>query len=520
MKLVWHIFKKDAYRLRWILALWLALPVVQMIYVGLAPLPSPQQKNVVEVIRYFFVLLTLIQAVVSYLLVMSLLDDDLLAGNQAFWPTRPISGRQLLGAKLIGLVVLLWLAPVAVLAPWWLAHGYGWHELGKAAGGVVLTQAVITLLALPLAALSPRSGVFLVLSGVGLLSNLVGVVAVFNALRVSSEVQESRGYLCMAIWLATVTGVTAHQFLTRRTLRSAALFVVGWAGIFCVLGWWPWDFASKITWSHESPLAANLTLEPQSALVSSSQRGMTTYRVFNLNMQLAGLPGPYTVVIDSAQHTFSWGGEISKLPLTRFSGTGWFRSEFDRMALAVVLDDKSIAPMNALHTGAVIEASALAERLLREAPAYRGVLRGRIFQPVVVADLPLRVGESAQRSGYGVCIEAVQPKETGGIQFVVRVFSAEAEPASIIPWTVGTRSSTAVPEYNFVVNRRRGSISLLNDSEPEMLGCIGTLGVYRQRFDYGAADEECRLVKVVFRPVAVFERTISSPRMEITPLSR
>jgi len=44
--------------------------------------------------------------------------------------------------------------------------------------------------------------------------------------------------------------------------------------------------------------------------------------------------------------------------------------------------------------------------------------------------------------------------------------------------------------------------------------------VYRQRFDYGAADEECRLVKVLFRPVAVFERTISSPRMEITPLSR
>ena len=184
----------------------------------------------------------------------------------------------------------------------------------------------------------------------------------------------------------------------------------------------------------------------------------------------------------------------------------------------MVFDDKSIAPMGALHIEVLNEVPALTERLLREAPAYSGVLRGRIFQPVVVADLPLRVGESAQQSGYGVCLETVQPKEMGGgFRAVVRVFSAEAEPAGIIPWMGARKTALDIPEYYFLVNRRLGKIEQLTVSQPEMLGCIGTLGVYWQRFDFGANDQECRLIKVVFRPVEGFERTISSPRLEIVP---
>ena len=184
----------------------------------------------------------------------------------------------------------------------------------------------------------------------------------------------------------------------------------------------------------------------------------------------------------------------------------------------MVFDDKSIASMSALHIAVPLEASALAERLQREAPAYSGVLRGRIFQPVVVADLPLRVGESAQQSGYGVCLETVQPKEMGGgFRAVVRVFSAEAEPAGIIPWMGARKTALDIPEYYFLVNRRLGKIEELTVSQPEMLGCIGTLGVYWQRFDFGANDEESRLVKVVFRPVDEFERKIASPRLEIIP---
>jgi len=512
MKLVWHIFKKDAYRLRWILALWLALPAVQMIYVGLAPLPSPEQKNVVEVIRYFFVLLTLIQAVVSYLLVMSLIDDDLLAGNQAFWPTRPISGRQLLEAKLLG-VVLLWLAPVAVMAPWWLAHGYGWHEMGKAAGGVVLTQAFVTLWALPLAALSPKSGVFLVLTGVGMVTPFVGLAAAVLSPDVAPGVQESRGYLGAALWLATVVGVTAHQFMTRRTLRSAGLLVGGWVGIFCVMCWWQWDFASKITWSHESPLAANLTLQPQSARVAALHPGLASAGVFTLKMQLSGLPEPYAAVIDSAKHTIAWGAQIDTLSSDQ---TAW-TSEYGWVAWAMALNGKPDGPMGELRSGAAIKASMLMERLLREAPAYSGVLRGRIVRPVVVADLPVRTGASMQRSGYGVRVESVQPMDTGGFSAVVKVFSADAEPVGIMPWTDEYRSSVANREYYFLINRRLGRIEALFASQPVLLGSVGTLGVYWQRFTIGAIDDECRLVKVVFRPVDIFRRTITSPRLEIVP---
>ncbi len=527
MKIVWHIFKKDAFRLRWALAVWLALPVAQMIYVWLAPVPSRGMVAAAELTASCFALLTGIQALVSYMLVMSLLDDDSAVDSRAFWPTRPISGRQLLGAKLLGLVVLLWLAPVVVLAPWWLAHGYGWHELGKAAVAIVLTQAVITLLALPLAALSPKSGTFLVLTGLGLLANFLEFVGFpAHTIGVASGVQDSRVLLCLALWLATVAGVVAHQFLTRRTLRSAGLLVCGWACIWNVMYWWPWDFASKIDWRHESPVALNLVLQPQSAKVAL-RRFRNVDGVFTLKMQLSGLPAPYATLIDTARHTFTWDAQTDIL---ESDNTLWY-SDLGLVARAMVLDGTSVTPLGELRSAVAIRTTTLAERLLREAPAYSGVLGGRIMRPVVVADLPLRVGESMQRNGYGVRVEAVQSGETDRVQVVLCVFSTESESAGFMPWMGARRSVSANPEYYFLVNRHLGKIEQLLVSQSEIIGCIGTLWVHRQRFDFSAeallsshattklraTDEEIRLVKVVFRPVERFERTISTSRLEVAP---
>jgi hypothetical protein len=530
MKIVWHIFKKDAFRLRWILVLWLALPVVQMIYTWLAPLPLPERASAFEVTRYFFALLTTIQAVVTYLLVMSLIDDDLLAGHQAFWPTRPISGRQLLGAKLLGLVVLLWLAPVAVMAPWWLVHGYGWYELGTAARSVALKQAGVTLLALPLAALSPKSGVFLVLTGVGLLAPFLGLTVTFAATRAIPAVQDSRGYISMVLWLATVVGVTAHQFLTRRTLRSAGLFVVGWVGIFCVLRWWPWDFASRMHGSRESPLAANLVLQADSATVPAwlGKRPAANNGLLKLKMRYSGLPASYGVIIDPMQQTFTW--RTQPRPWSPSSKTIWY-STVGGVARAMALGGSGSRPQGEFSEQFYVDQAGPVELLLHEAPAYCGVYRGRIVETVVVADVPLQVGASMQRNGHGLKIETLQATETGGLHVGLKVFSPESFAESIVPSLImTTRTNESSREFYFLVNRQLGQVESLTFGPPEALGIVGAICVYRTDCEYkiersspsvavavsSPLEPGWRLVKVISLPVTTFERTVTSPRLNIT----
>jgi len=97
-------------------------------------------------------------------LAIVVMQADPVEGVDAFWITRPILGARLLATKLLGLVLLLWLAPVAVALPWWLGHGFGWREVGQAAMETARHQAMITAVAWPAAVLSRRMGRFLLFS--------------------------------------------------------------------------------------------------------------------------------------------------------------------------------------------------------------------------------------------------------------------------------------------------------------------------------------------------------------------
>jgi hypothetical protein len=531
MRTVWHIFKKDVLRLRWPLAGWLALPLAQMIYVAVAPAAPPDNAAYPEMLGWVFQSITGIQVLLTFLLVMSLLDDDPLVGNRAFWQTRPISGAQLFGAKLLGLVALLWLLPVALDLPWWLTHSYGGRELVTAIIEVTLTQAFITALALPLAAMAPKSGVFLAIAGGWVVMASVGMSMAATLATGPTPpvgVMDSRGMLSFWIWLGTVTMVTANQFLTRRTLRSAVVFALGWICMGATANWWPWDFSSLVAIkTADSPLTVTLRLEPQETSVTLLQR-KNAFAVFMMRMRLAGVPAPYAVTLDFARHTFNWGQESvtlrSDLPGSQQEG-----GAFEQARAKALGHETPVQPFE-VRMMATVASREDTERLLQSTPAYRSALRGRMLEPIVVADVPLRVGACGQRRGYGLCIEMVQPPEQGRRQVTVRVFAPDFLADGANPFKPGDNGRPGIPEFFFAVNRRSGTAEQLHISTPETLGRVGTLWTYWLRLNLPvdmppikpaaeamtAANDEIRLVRVVLLPVAEFERTIAVPRLEVS----
>src|SRR5688500_2718808 len=69
-------------------------------------------------------ILTGLQVLVGYMLALILLHEHRIVGTNQFWLTRPISRGRLLGAKAIGLFLMVGLLPVIVSLPWWLWCGF------------------------------------------------------------------------------------------------------------------------------------------------------------------------------------------------------------------------------------------------------------------------------------------------------------------------------------------------------------------------------------------------------------
>ena len=135
MKLVWHIMKKDL-RAVWPVALgWLsliALRIPLLLYVL-------NTKSVDERTMHCLSLISVCAIFGDVLLVFSvvrgLVHEDALAGDKAFWITRPVTGCQLLAAKAINLFLICVVCPLALLVPTWFGFGFNGEEIRHADDG-------------------------------------------------------------------------------------------------------------------------------------------------------------------------------------------------------------------------------------------------------------------------------------------------------------------------------------------------------------------------------------------------
>lgn len=154
MSITWHIFRKDLRRLRIPVGAWVLIMAAKLaFYAAISGVVG--QPHLEWLARMMdapaLVTRSMLEPFVAFVLVASLVFEDPLTGSDPFWVTRPISGLQLLGAKVFGAGLLFVAIPVAINLPWWIACGFGPSGIVRAAIPMGIEYLLVALVGMAVA---------------------------------------------------------------------------------------------------------------------------------------------------------------------------------------------------------------------------------------------------------------------------------------------------------------------------------------------------------------------------------
>ena len=301
MNLVLHIVRKDFRHLRFYLAGWFGLVILRAAVIGYGPLDSSTWDF--NSSFYYELLAWFPQICLLPIMVARLVQDDSLVGSTSFWLGRPIFGRQLLLGKslFLGLTVILPLFVVELLL--FGFHGVTLRDVLRSIPQILAYELLLISVLLLLAAVT-RKLVHAALLG---LLGVVGWMWFYNFSRNLFSKQVDLGdsfgmtlatsreiaFLLTHIGVAGI--VVGHQYLTRRTGKSAILACSGLLAIGLLMGIWSWDFVASAQRPDRrvvDPEQVTAQIEEESLRFFRRVRSQPLKRtmVLNGNIALEGLP--------------------------------------------------------------------------------------------------------------------------------------------------------------------------------------------------------------------------------------
>lgn len=213
-------------------------------------------------ITLFLSLLRLLIPLLWLLIIVRLVQDESLVGDQQFWITRPYTRRSLLGAKLFFIAVCIAL-PFAAMQGYLLLHA-GLH-LSAAAPDLLLNLFYLALLTwLPFMAVAavtatlPRALMSIIGAFVAFFVFALVITLHVRAQRITPPNVDETVYTLAAI---AVIGILAWQYTTRRT-AIARIALIATVVLVVVL---PNIAPADLLFHHHYPVAANgsnLVLDP------------------------------------------------------------------------------------------------------------------------------------------------------------------------------------------------------------------------------------------------------------------
>lgn len=431
MKLIWHIVKKDLARMQLPLALWTLL-LLAKIALG-AVLRAGGGVDVVWFTRIelYVTLCTWLGVVMIYALVALLIHEDALVGTQAGWKTRPISGARLLGAKLLGLLLMFGILPVVISLPWWLVCGFGLPEIGTAMLETLGWQALFVLPSLALAVLSHNFGRYFTLTMVVIF--FVGMTGLFQLAylpdisRASLTVQETRVWVLLVFVMVGIAGVVLHQFLTLRTWRSSLLGLTAILLGMGSLSLWPWDLVTPFR-SGIPEVARGMTLTLKKAIVSKNAEKLPTDVA--VEMKLQNVPDDLAVLGYTSK--LSWRGADGSW----LGAMGW-----------VQVEGRGIATTRPIHHALNLPAEVEDEETQRWWTEKRAKFPKRYLTPLVPHEGELDVNGHVNVKGY--LAEQLPDKLDQG-ELTVGLELARPVPLLEVPLRTGVRQAVGARSFRIV----------------------------------------------------------------------
>ena len=312
MNLLSHQFRKDCFRLRVPIALWLLLVLLRaaLITPGLAEPGEDAYQQVLY--RIFTTLVPFLQNILLLVMVPLLIHEEPLVGTTAFWFTRPIDGWLLLRSKMLFIAVIFILAPllteIAILA----IHGASERQLALAVPEILLEDLKYCSYVVVLAALTLTFARYALLGSSILIGySLVGIVASLLYLYAdipgflrgtpSPSLDDSRYVASTFALIAFAVTILAYQY--RRRDARGAWFGVGGAifAVFMIAYFWPWDFMPHRNHLRQaeidtSAVTVTVSIDPRSRHISDVYRQKSKEEpkksIFG-KLEISGLPPGY-----------------------------------------------------------------------------------------------------------------------------------------------------------------------------------------------------------------------------------
>jgi hypothetical protein len=331
MKLIWLVIKKDITRERWALGLWALLFVGQVVLGVVARQSDGADADWVTQVQLGSVGLVWLQVIMGYILVARLVQADAIVGTTVFWLTRPISVARLLAAKALGALLLFGLLPVLLLLPWWLYCQFGWRDVLWTAVDTLGWQLLVISPAFLVASLTDDLGRVLLWTLLLVIGSFSWIVLLTSSLEttlgtrfnsVGATVMFSRVWVAGVVLIVGGIAIAAHQYLTRRIVRSVVLVVLG-LGLIAFIGkMWPWNCAKTIGQWHRPAVPTmvtgleRLTLTVEAASSADGAKRETKADrdkdpALIVNVRARGLPDDTKIEAKGVAQVWSWSNDLN-----------------------------------------------------------------------------------------------------------------------------------------------------------------------------------------------------------------
>jgi len=471
MNLMWHIIWKDARRLRWPLAAWAGLIVVQLLIgawmVAQAGFDLEKAQRLADLLR---VLLGM-QLLSAYLMVAWLVHEDLVVGIRSHWMTLPISGGRLCAAKLSALALFFWVLPCVLALPWWLSCGFGLREIGWAALQTMALHAAVTLPVLPIAVLTDNWTRFFTWTLVlvfALVTGSVLMMATVNAESGSASggIQLSRVLLVLGIWLVTIVAVTVHQFVTRRTGRSIGLAATGVVGAVAILGGWSHDLSPRLRqmvapW--EVPLWHNAVVVEAGSGESMSGVVMWGHGIesraalqLRLKVMVDDLAGRENIRLVDLDAEWRWADGIS----WKKHAPEWGRNvNLDAENAALVNPTGAVRARREYDWGSYVSGipPSLAAKMLAAPPMLRGKVAMQVYRREIVGEYPLTAGTRFAEGAQTIRILRCDPPRSWRLNVVAMFTGPQSITDDVRRWIPSPSGSTVYLDRDWL---RRSALAV------------------------------------------------------------
>jgi len=489
VRTIWHQAMKDVRANRLWLALWLAILGFNAIVYILAI----DRVIAATLPRFLFgELQTVAQAALGWLVAIRIVTADPLDDTSAFWLTRPISRGTLLASK-FGLVSCLFLGVPAVASlVVAAANGTDWRLLPRLAFEWMALDALLLWSLVLLAAITRDRARLTIVA--------IVVAFVFLALRFSHEtVFSSAGaVLAWAVGLVAVSSLVAHQYLTRRRLRTLLLAAAALALAIGVRALWPWPMLPGLTPGQADPKvfdARRLVVA-----LDTTGRGATyraarelPYRVAQIygSFDVSGLPAGWAIrpLRASGRIQFSDGSNDAVSSAWRLA---WLTNAYDWESADLFFQPDAVSSVvrasmmwpskrNTRRVETLFEMPEAVYRRHIGAPGrYEADIEFAAYEVVEAATFPLREGSRATVESERFTVVKITPASTDerlGDRLGIRL----ALPRFVLPWR-------APENYIVLRNRARGEATMAWAWAVDTPG----VGLAANSMTFGVADRPLR----------------------------